>query len=557
MAYENRLLEQDYFYTHSEPHRRRPTVVHFPQLITHTATYYAPNETQFPRQAFENWLTNTFLTEQPGQWLMRDPNGAGPGSPLDDALIKRFSQIAQRSTAEEDQDRTVGGAKSPPDFDVEFFLELEHVKLPGIVLRLEAHREYFCITLFRPLEANECSLSSCFNLCDELAPQPGKLNSHNPLHKVYKAVADTFANATFANFQGVVLGSSSFEDGPFFPPYRGREPTDVELAKTVQFLKRCKEDFGNGVLEANRHDAVACYFQHYQALYVSGLGGQATKDSKNPLRYVVIHSEPTFDQSGYDGATDRHRLSRLVNRLNSIGTLRLAALRDLRLLRRAGERLRRIEMLLGSAGVHPKQKTRRDELTTIMYELDNIARASSDAGVPIFYRTARAKYYFAQMQRLLIDMDVGHIPSWQNYEQFLRRRLYSSFEFAAGLGQRILDLWEIARSRAEVAEAHALSWLKSAANAASVILLPLAAADMLRDRTPFAALWDWLSTIAVSYLPISGLIVGFSHVVPEWLTNWWSRADVREFVITYVLALTVWLVIVAPLGKQAAAQRYE
>lgn len=553
MSYENELLEQDYFYNHSEPHRRRPTVVQFPQIVTHTATYYANNERQFPRRTFRDWLKNIFLGDAPSPWILRTQDGST--AELSVNLVERFSQVAQRSIAEEDAGHDAASIDLSFQSDVEFFIELQHSQRPDIVLRLEAHREYFCVTLFRTLKPSEASLSACFDLCAELAPPLTKLDPRNPFHRVYKSIADTFGNATFANFQGVVLGRSNVAEPPFFPTYGGATPSDEDLAKTVNFLTRCRNDFGNGVLSASRYDAVACYFQHYQALYVSGLGGQASRDSKDPLRYVVIYNEPQFENKAYDASTDRHRLSRLVNRLNSIGTLRLAALRDLRSLRRAGEKLRRIEMLLGSAGVQPKQKTRRDELTIIMYELDHLARASSDVGVPIFYRTARAKYYFAQMKSLLVDLDVGHIPSWQSYEQFLRRRLYSSIEFAAGLGQRILDLWEIARSRAEVAEAHALSWLKSAANAASVILLPLAAADMLRERTPFAALWDWLSTLAVTHLPISGFVTAASDAIPEWLARWWIRDDVREFVITYVLALTVWLTIIGPLGKQVYGQR--
>lgn len=572
MSYEKRLLDEDYFYIHSEPHRRRPTVVRFPQLVTHTATYYSTNEKQFPRRAFRNWLLNTFKPEHLGKaspWVLRTTSNPTPDAKFDEDFIGRFSQVAQQSVAEEDENASKPGKDNhdASHFDVEFFIELQHAEHPQIVLRLEAHREYFCITLFRALAPDELSLRTCFDLCAELTPKPkhAELDANNPFHMVYKSIAVTFKNATFANFQGIVLGKSCLEaapETPFFPKYGAAIPDETGLAQTVRFLKQCRTDFGAGVLAANRHDAIACYFQHYQALYISGLGSQATKDSKDPLRYIIIHNEPSFDQTepsfeqpDYDAEMDRHRVSRLVNRLNSIGTLRLAALRDLRLMRRAGERLRRIEMLLGSAGVEPKQKTRRDELTAIMHELDQLVRESSNAGVPVFYRTARAKYYFAQMQRLLVDMDVGHIPSWQNYKQFLHRRLYSSFEFAAGLGQRILDLWEIARSRAEVAEAHALSWMKSAANAASVILLPLAVADMARDRTPFAEFWSWLSALALTCPPIASISAFITGYIPAWLSSWWQKPGVQEFVITYILALFIWLMVIAPLGNNRRVSR--
>lgn len=566
MSYEKRLLDEDYFYIHSEPHRRRPTVVRFPQLVTHTATYYSTNEKQFPRRAFRNWLRNTFLQKEIGaahSWSVRSLSGAIDGNQISEEFFERFAQLAQQSVREEDSDVSLpnNSARKGSPVDVEFFVELQHTHHPEIVLRLEAHREYFCITLFRPLAPQERSLSTCFDLCAELVPslKSGELKLDNPFHVVYRNIAETFPHATFANIEGVILGKSSFDDWdekPFFPTYGGSKPNEVQLAETVRFLKKCKDGFSAGVLAANRRDSVACYFQHYQALYVSALGSQARRDSKDPLRYVVIHNEPTFGMAAYDSGPDRYRVSRLVNRLNSIGTLRLAALRDLRLMRRAGERLRRIEILLEPAGLEPKQQARRDELTTIMLELDQLARESANAGVPLFYRTARARYYFSQMQRLLIDLDVGHIPSWQNYEQFLRRRLYSSFEFAAGLGKRIMDLWEIARSRAEVAEAQALSWMKAAANAASVILLPLAVADMARERTPFAALWDWLSLLAVTHVPVAPILEFVAPCIPPWLSGWWSDARVREFMITYVLALTAWLLVIGGLGKQTAARRF-
>ena len=58
--------------------------------------------------------------------------------------------------------------------------------------------------------------------------------------------------------------------------------------------------------------------------------------------YLDLHRAPLTNQGTHDPVVDRYRLSRLVHRINAIGTLRLSASETLQL-RRADDELWQIE----------------------------------------------------------------------------------------------------------------------------------------------------------------------------------------------------------------------
>jgi hypothetical protein len=191
-------------------------------------------------------------------------------------------------------------------------------------------------------------------------------------------------------------------------------------------------------------------------------------------------------------------------------------------LRRAGDELRRIETSIEIAANDESTRSRVHKLRSMIERLERMAREYAAGGAPLFYRTARAGLYFDQMKKLLEDLGADSIPQWQSYDQFLSRRLFAQHEFTGTLGNRFSELWTLARSRAEVAEALALGWLKLAAEIGSMILLPFAVADMSRGQM------SWLSRIVGCKLP---------QEVRDWLQS-------HEFWFVYALTFCVWLVII-------------
>jgi hypothetical protein len=218
-------------------------------------------------------------------------------------------------------------------------------------------------------------------------------------------------------------------------------------------------------------------------------------------------------------------------------------------LRRAGDKLREIETDIEIAVHDRNRRTRHQQLYRMIGRLDELACDYAEKGIPLFHRTARARLYFDQMKKMLEDLGVEPIPQWQSYDQFLRRRLFAQHEFTANLGNRISQLWELARSRAEVAEAEALSWLERGAQWASLIILPLAAADMLRGRTSFHSIVGFFYNLATGSVSsvgsgASSSVRPASDSVILSIVSWWKCPEIQEFWLVYVLSFVGWLAVI-------------
>jgi len=530
-SFEQRFLHSDYFYNHAEPHRRRPTLVEFPCFITHTATFFGDKE---PQSSFKEWLQ--MFGRDP--WRRRHVDDS-PGNrvpwqackAVDATFLDSFSRIAQPSREEEKGLQE----KSAHDDDVEFVLELVHRDFADVVARIEAHSEFFTLTLFRLLR-DQFDVATAYEDYSSQLVRGKEPDSQNPFHPLYVSLETAFGKNTFAHFKGVVVGPQAFHSSapypaaPEFPLPGDNAPIGQHVAtSTAMFLRGQKNAFKKGLFSASDKDVVACYFQRGQVIYVSAVGGQEDVESGDELRYLLIYNDKALIDGDYEPVADRYRLSRLVHRVNTIGTLRLAALRDLRQLRRASKDLRQIESGLEIAAHHRAPKSRALELTGMIGSLDRMMRwyAGPDNNTPLLYRTARARLYFDQMKKLLEDLGADPIPQWQSYHQFVSRRLFAQLEFTARLGNRIGQLWALARTRAEAAEADALRWLQKATKYASVFLVPLAVADMLRNRIFFHGFvwkaWNW---------------------VPANLQKWWENSDVQEFWIVFLVTLLGWSTVI-------------
>ena len=387
-----------------------------------------------------------------------------------------------------------------------FSLEFIYRDYPKIVARIEAHLEFFTLTLFKPLP-DPFDVATVYEEYEPRFVPRDKPHLNNPFQALYTRLLKRFPRRTFVYFKGIVVDPKALrpisstpsaklwrrgsDPAPAFPRPGASGPIDPDTAaSTAMFLRSQKEAFRKGLFAGSDEDVVACYFQRGQVIYVSALGAQKEVGSNDELRYLLIYNDTSLKPGGtYELSADRYRLSRLVHRVNTIGTLRLAALRDLRELRRAGDALRRIETDIEIAAHDEAPGSRYRKLGGMIGRLESMARKYAKNGTPLFYRTARARLYFDQMKTLLEDLGADPIPQWQSYDQFLSRRLFAQHEFTATLGDRLSELWALARSRAEAAEAEALGWLQRAAHKASLVLLPLAVADMLRNRHLCAPLW--------------------------------------------------------------------
>ena len=204
-------------------------------------------------------------------------------------------------------------------------------------------------------------------------------------------------------------------------------------------------------------------------LYATALGPQVPNDER-PLCYLVIAA------SGH-----RWQTGRLLDRINHLGSVRLAALWDLRVVVKASDNLRAAEELFQNvssklAGLPTQEEHRnilaeiREEFGTAINLLATAAALSADhspsAAVPpvpsrggiedqsrssavregLDYRIERSRYYSKQFRDGVEILRIRRIEGFQPYDQFVLQRLASSYEFIDMVGLRHQRLRELATS---------------------------------------------------------------------------------------------------------------
>lgn len=565
MDFNQQFLHRDYFYAHSEPHRRRPTVSSFPRLIVHTATYYQSSSrpghargsvrqallqilggrpVADARSRFRDFL-RVFEDKQTWQRVLGDPIKGHSKLAFDAEFLKRFCSPVPGAANSGHPARTNDSGEG--DFEFAFEAECCHQNADSVVVRVERHAEYFCVTVFAPLDVAKGSLIDYYADAAQFFPQTygGEAPRDHPIRALFWHIAKQFPQCTFANFRGVVAHAGCLPPAhnsakPRFGAYhRAGASVQVDEARETEFyLRALKDHLRQSVFFSGDRDAVACYMQNGQVVYVSSIGSQFMRSPNDPpppraeLRYLILYEEATGEHDledrhkalgGRDEDRERYRLSRLVHRLHTIGTLRLAALRDLAAIRQLNEELKQVELQLEPAASAPFER-RDSRLMEVVRRLEDLAGSAMDGGVPIFYRTSRARNYFKQMELLVEDLNVGDIPDWQNYRQFMRRRLYSSIDFNSNFGRRVIELWELARSRAEFIESRTLLLLQDIAAVSAAIVVPLAIVDSLTNANP---LWLWNDQVVkLPYAPtltVAAVVFGSWLVLVSWRLYWRGR----------------------------------
>lgn len=146
------------------------------------------------------------------------------------------------------------------------------------------------------------------------------------------------------------------------------------------------------------------------------------------------------------GCVNRWQVGRLVHRINSIGTLRLFALRDLEKIRKASLELMITGRYLDAISVRNISDTEtarktREDLNEVFKRL---AKLSATVPYGLAYRIVHSHHAVSTLKTIMKDLRVQRIQGWQPYNEFLRRRLFSVFDSIEDMGGRLDQL----RSRA-------------------------------------------------------------------------------------------------------------
>ena len=298
----------------------------------------------------------------------------------------------------------------------------------------------------------------------ELHP-PFKASGRIPLHKLTE---DAFRKGAKGEADAIM------EVDAFLPFFEGAE----KLTKNASA-------FSQGKIKGGNPEYVASLLLNKRAIYLSSLGamrslsGGRSSDEKNPppVRYLILSKTP-----------HRWLMGRLVERINYLGTLRLASLKDLDHLERANEVLRDVELDLNAMNANPdlikdRQKTfdeaepgekenkngaegeekkaglaeekrggkldsaHRNYKQEIEYlrECVKLADVYPDpktgrtlrCDVGLNYRIERSRYYAKAFEDTLKGLRVDRIPGFQQYDEFVSRRIGSTWDFIDRLGVRI------------------------------------------------------------------------------------------------------------------------
>jgi hypothetical protein len=254
---------------------------------------------------------------------------------------------------------------------------------------------------------------------------------------------------------------------PFWRRRGGASPQDNDIPhNTEKYWQQRRAEFWP-LLTVNIRDVDFALYEFTvsqmlkgRAMYVTALGPQPPTEidgRRFPLCYFVY----TYTLNGW-------QIGRLVDRINSLGTVRLAALIQLEQLREAALKLSDCERNIKSAFVsahqikarsktrksaqnsnhadneqtlsHEKQEEVEHEITTLQGHLKDVEETIGDIngmfGGDVEYRIERSRYYVRQFLRGLGALRIRRLEGFQPYNVFVARRLGAAFDSIDLLGLR-------------------------------------------------------------------------------------------------------------------------
>lgn len=249
---------------------------------------------------------------------------------------------------------------------------------------------------------------------------------------------------------------------------------------------------------------VVAAFNDGRTLYVSSLGRlNAAEGEFTPLIYTLIVSYPS-----------PWRLGRFIDKLNTVGTLRLAALRDLPDINNASNEIDRVSRLLA---VGNERHGREPDLEEIEKEFSRIGQAMA---LGLSYRIVRSRYYVNSYKDTVESLRPEHLQGYQFYLNFIRSRVFDAFYYIDRVGARYDSLKGEIEFRANFSrrkeahnlqvatarQAHAAASLLEAAEILSVIPLTYYGghilAELLAPLRQIAQL-SWLPAEPSGYYPVA------------------------------------------------------
>jgi hypothetical protein len=362
--------------------------------------------------------------------------------------------------------------------------------------------------------------------------------------------------SVFADFRGLILGrdldttnalkltrprqqriSASLETRIRGIPFEGKELLQI-VDSVFPLLLASEPGHAIDPSPGGSIEYTLSTFSDKRALYGSGFGPQTPTDKRrgNPLTYIILVSHD-----------ERRQIGRMVNRLHTLGSVRLASMAGFRQVLIADERLpetqRQLDLLsdciqhFAESGRHRQlskaRKTSsaeqatpqtREEIDEAIHSLDSLLREIDYSIGGIEHRRARLEYYSERFYTLSDAMRIGRVPGYQQYDEFVRHRIGRVYARISSFARRYQDskaTLEYLRQSliARVAEEHQRD-IRAMQTVGEifflVVLLPYYAAELVQKLK----------------LDLKGML---ADVTPPWVTTVLSLDDEKQSAARVVL----------------------
>ena len=331
-----------------------------------------------------------------------------------------------------------------------------------IAIRFEIHTEHFSISTFVEFDKDRrgppySGLADLnFKIAEMLeymetgdATLPKPINSYF-FHDFWTAYeGDIFSHASvealmrgsvfqqiFADLRGFIVSEQAISFGADADSFDGNKHPNWGPDAKKKFLPLIQSRESG---ERGRYECAVSYLLDGRALYMSTLGPQLPSmpmKERIPLEFIVYaHQRPQNSRT----IVNKWQLGRLINQLLFLDTLRLCALKDVKLLYEAGRQLGLLDQRTQAARDAIASNDNRviALIRDAHQRLDGITGDFlKKTGSGLLYRIERSRYYVTQFEANMSPLRIRRIDGDQPYDQFIERRLGSEFDFIDRLGRR-------------------------------------------------------------------------------------------------------------------------
>lgn len=249
---------------------------------------------------------------------------------------------------------------------------------------------------------------------------------------------DPIFRNVFADFRGLILSERAAN--LFGGEGSKEEPSGSNWGRKV------KDALLPLIHRKGSHDHTANYMLRRQALYLSALGPPLhlhSETERSPVEFIV-YLHHTFTSQGSETIVNRRQLARLVNQIILLGTLRLCALKHLRLLHKIGRLLSLLDKSTQKArvAIASYREDANEEAGRLIQRAHSKFNAINGrflkaTGSGLLYRIERSRYYVRQFKAGVRFVRIDRLEGDQPYHEFVSRHLGGEFDFIDRLGIRL------------------------------------------------------------------------------------------------------------------------